>query len=84
MPGLVSTNMTKIKSNLMAPDADTYVQAAMRTIGYANHTNGYLPHALMQLFINSIQYFAPAVANNLIINNMEQTRSRALRKAKSE
>jgi len=84
LPGFVATNMTRMKSSLMVPDADTYAEAALRTIGYARHTSGYFPHALMQLGINTFHALAPEYVNGYLLRNMEKTRARALRKAKNQ
>ena len=82
--GFVATNMTKIKRGTwMAPTPDKYVAAAIRTLGYAKHTTGYFPHAIMQMVINTMQVIAPEYTNGVVLKHMEQTRARALRKPKS-
>lgn len=84
LPGFVATNMTRMKSSLMVPDADMYAQAALRTIGYARHTTGYFPHAVMQLGINTVHSLAPEYANGVVLKNMEKAKARAVRKAKTQ
>jgi len=84
LPGFVATNMTRMKSSLMVPDADTYAEAALRTIGYARHTTGYFPHAVMQLGINTVHSLAPEFSNGVVLNNMEKARARASRKSKTQ
>lgn len=76
--------MTRMKSNWMTPNADKYAEAAVRTIGYARHTTGYFPHAIMQLIINSMHYLFPHYSNNFILKNMEKTRAKALKKSMKE
>lgn len=49
MPACVVTKMTKLTdTNIFAPDSDRYVAAALKTIGYATHSTGYLPHGIQQ------------------------------------
>lgn len=84
LPGFVSTNMSRMKPNLMTPNADTYAKAALRTVGYARHTTGYLPHAVMQLVINTLHYISPEYSNNMVLQNMEKTRAKAQRKLKGQ
>lgn len=68
----------------MAPTADKYAAAALRTIGYTRHTTGYFPHAIMQLFINTMHYLVPNYANNMVLKSMEKTRAKAMKKANSQ
>lgn len=85
LPGFVATNMSKIrKATWMAPSAETYVRAALRTVGIARHTTGYYPHALMQLGINTVQALLPETANRLVLKQMEGLRAKALRKSEKE
>lgn len=73
-----------MRASFMAPSADKYAQAAIRTIGYARHTTGYFPHALMQVFINTLHAIVPDFSNNMILRNMEKIREKALRRLKSK
>uniref|UniRef100_A0A0N4Z8F7 Uncharacterized protein n=1 Tax=Parastrongyloides trichosuri TaxID=131310 RepID=A0A0N4Z8F7_PARTI len=45
-PLLVCTNMTNADKNFFAPDAEEYVQSAIKTIGCTNQTTGYLSHQI--------------------------------------
>lgn len=84
LPGFVATNMTKLKrTNLFKPTAETFVQAAILTIGYSSHTTGYLPHAIMQLFINTVHAIIPETSNRLILKEMEGIRKKVLKRTKS-
>jgi len=81
LPGFVATNMSKIrKPTWMAPSADRYVASALKTIGISRHTTGYYPHAIMQLFINTVHAIFPETANRIILSQMEALRAKALRK----
>lgn len=82
LPGLVATNMSKIKKpTWMAPSADNYVSAAMRTVGIAGHTCGYYPHALLKLVIDTTNAICPSMARKTVLKTMENIKARALRKS---
>lgn len=84
LPGFVATNMTRLKkSTLLAPNADQYVAAALRTLGHAKATTGYFPHALMQLFINTMYSLVPRFTSKLVLKQMEVLRAKALKRIKS-
>lgn len=80
LPGFVVTNMTKLKrTSLLAPSSDKYATAALRTVGYAKHTTGYLPHAFMQLVINTLHTYLPEITNNITLDSMKKIRSKSLK-----
>lgn len=80
LPGFVVTNMTKLKrSTLLAPTSDQYVDSALKTIGYAKHTNGYFPHALMQLFLTTLWAYLPDLTNKLHLNGMLKIKQKSLK-----
>ncbi|XP_065365153.1 very-long-chain 3-oxoacyl-CoA reductase [Calliphora vicina] len=80
-PGFVATNMTKIrKTSTFAPSADTYVESALKTLGLAERTAGYLPHTLMQVALSAIScIFCEQFASQLVFRQLLNTRKRALR-----
>uniref|UniRef100_A0A0N4Z8F6 Estradiol 17-beta-dehydrogenase 12 n=1 Tax=Parastrongyloides trichosuri TaxID=131310 RepID=A0A0N4Z8F6_PARTI len=46
-PGLVCTKLSKVDTpGIFAPTAEKFVRSAIRTIGRADNTTGYLPHEL--------------------------------------
>lgn len=81
-PGFVATNMSKIrKPSAFAPSADTYVENALKTLGIAERTAGYLPHTLMQSAINLIScIFCEQFASQLVFRQLLNTRKCALRR----
>lgn len=81
-PGFVATNMTKIrKTSTFAPSADTYVSEALKTLGIAERTAGYLPHTLMQTALNFIScVFCEQFASQLVFRQLLNTRKCALRR----
>lgn len=85
LPGFVATNMTGMKrTSFLAPSADSYVESALKTLGHARHTNGYLPHALMRLAINTMHTIIPDYTNKTTLKQMESFRKKALKRAKVE
>ncbi|XP_004708369.1 very-long-chain 3-oxoacyl-CoA reductase [Echinops telfairi] len=80
LPYFVATKLSKIrKPTLDKPSSDTYVKAAIRTIGFQSRTNGYPIHSLMNVFISllpSWMYF------KIIMNINKATRAHYLKKAK--
>lgn len=81
-PGFVATNMTKIrKAHTFAPSADTYVESALKTLGIAERTPGYLPHTLVVSALNLISCIScEQFTSQLVLRQMFSTRKRALRK----
>lgn len=72
--------MTKLKrSSMLAPSSDKYAASALRTLGYARHTTGFLPHALMQLVINTLHTYLPELTNSMTLNSMKKIRSKSLK-----
>lgn len=81
LPGFVVSNMTRIKRpTWITPSADVFVASAIRTIGIARHTTGYYPHAIMRLVIDSMNALFPDLANKLVLRQMDNIRTRKLRK----
>jgi len=80
-PGFVATNMTKIrKASMFAPSADAYVNSALKTVGIAEQTAGYIPHTLMQVAIKAIACITcEFYARELVLKSLLQTRNKALR-----
>ncbi|TMW49558.1 hypothetical protein DOY81_005346 [Sarcophaga bullata] len=81
-PGFVATNMSKIrKTTMFIPSSDTYVASAIKTLGIAERTPGYLPHTLMLTAVNIISaIFCEQFASQLVFKQLFNTRKRALRK----
>lgn len=81
LPGPVATNMSKIKKpTWMAPSAKKFVSSAIKTLGVADHTTGYYPHSILQLAINTIDFFSPSYARSISLKTIENIRNRALKR----
>ncbi|XP_005522462.1 PREDICTED: very-long-chain 3-oxoacyl-CoA reductase [Pseudopodoces humilis] len=82
LPYYVATKMSKIrKPTFDKPSPETYVRAALGTVGLQSRTNGYLPHALMGWFMSLLP---TSTAINLIIKNNKQIRARYFKKMKEK
>lgn len=81
LPGFVATNMTKMKKgSWMAPLPTTFVNSALRTVGFAQHTTGYLPHAVLQFSAQLCRYIAPSISRSLTLKTMLNVRSRQIKR----
>lgn len=75
IPAFVSTKMTKITdTNIFVPDADRYVASALKTIGYATHSTGYLPHGIQQKIIQILFAYLPFFKSFVIVSVMRYCR----------
>ncbi|NWR57287.1 DHB12 reductase, partial [Bucorvus abyssinicus] len=82
LPYYVATKMSKIrKPTFDKPSPETYVRAALGTVGLQSQTNGCLPHALMG-WISSLLP-TPTVINSVMKIN-KQVRARYLKKMKEK
>ncbi|NXE22650.1 DHB12 reductase, partial [Ardeotis kori] len=82
LPYYVATKMSKIrKPTFDKPSPETYVRAALGTVGLQSQTNGCLPHALMGWIFSLLP--TPAVINLLMKTN-KQIRARYLKKMKEK
>ncbi len=51
--------MKSVKPGLMIPSPDTFVKSAIKTVGFADETNGYWFHTIEVVFLNFFDYLAP-------------------------
>ncbi|XP_064308383.1 very-long-chain 3-oxoacyl-CoA reductase [Phalacrocorax carbo] len=82
LPYYVATKMSKIrKPTFDKPSPETYVKAALGTVGLQSQTNGCLPHALMGWIFSLLP--TPAVIN-IVMKTNKQIRARYLKKMKEK
>ncbi|XP_030307793.1 LOW QUALITY PROTEIN: very-long-chain 3-oxoacyl-CoA reductase [Calypte anna] len=82
LPYYVVTKLSKIrKATFDKPTPETYVRAALGTVGLQSQTNGCLPHALMAWIFSLLP--TPSVINFLMKTN-KQIRARYLKKMKEK
>lgn len=58
-PGLIATNMTKLRKTFFRPDPDTFAAASIKSIGYSTHSVGFLPQAVQQLLLQMVLEYFP-------------------------
>ncbi|NWI08347.1 DHB12 reductase, partial [Crypturellus soui] len=82
LPYFVATKLSKIrKPTFDKPSPETYVRAAIGTVGLQTQTNGCLPHALMGWVFSLLPL--PA-AMSLLMRSNKQLRARYLKKMKEK
>ncbi|KAM6394499.1 LOW QUALITY PROTEIN: very-long-chain 3-oxoacyl-CoA reductase [Pluvialis apricaria] len=82
LPYYVATKMSKIrKPTFSKPSPETYVRAALGTVGLQSQTNGCLPHALMGWVFSLLP---TPTAINLLMKTNKQIRARYLKKMKEK
>ncbi|NXX45668.1 DHB12 reductase, partial [Tricholaema leucomelas] len=82
LPYYVATKMSKIrKPTFDKPSPETYVRAALGTVGLQTQTNGCLPHALMGWFFSLLP---SPTAINLLMKTNKQIRAHYLKKMKEK
>ncbi|XP_032646299.1 very-long-chain 3-oxoacyl-CoA reductase isoform X2 [Chelonoidis abingdonii] len=80
LPYFVATKMSKIrKPTFDKPSPETYVRAALGTIGLQSQTNGCLPHAILGWILSLLPTSAVI---NLTMQKHKQLRARYLKKVK--
>lgn len=50
----------------MTPTPSQYVESALRYVGYARHTSGYLPHSLIVKITELLNFIAPSFTEGLL------------------
>ncbi|KIH49885.1 hypothetical protein ANCDUO_20040 [Ancylostoma duodenale] len=82
-PMMVATKMSKVrKTSFFTPSAESFAASAVRSIGLANETSGYLSH---QIQVEVMNFIPSAIINTLLTKFSAATRQAALRKkAKSQ
>lgn len=69
-PGPVETNMWTVDGEKwIKPNAEMYVESALRSVGMGTHTMGYYSHALLQLVARLGQFFLPYVYEKFVLFN---------------
>lgn len=81
LPGFVATNMTKMKKgSFMAPLPKQFVESALATVGFAGHTTGFLPHAILQFSAQLLDFIAPSLSRGVTLKTMGNVRKRQIKK----
>ncbi|XP_019332441.1 very-long-chain 3-oxoacyl-CoA reductase isoform X2 [Alligator mississippiensis] len=81
LPYFVATKMARIrKPTFDKPSPETYVKAALGTVGLQSRTNGCLPHAIMGWFTS---LFPTSTVVNFTMSHNKKVRARFLKKVKA-
>jgi len=81
-PFFVTTKLSKIRrSSLFIPTPDTFVSAALKTVGKSASTYGYLPHAIQGLLYHSLP---DAVYAYFSMSQMKAVRKKALKRKQAK
>ncbi|NXC71681.1 DHB12 reductase, partial [Anhinga anhinga] len=82
LPYFVATKMSKVrKPTFDKPSPETFVRAALGTVGLQSQTNGCLPHALIGWFFSLLP---TSVVSNLIMKRNKKIRARYLKRMKEK
>ena len=82
MPGLVVSNMSKIrKSSMMVPSPEIFVKSALARLGVDDRTCGYWFHDIMML---AVETFPRSVIANYAYDHSQVIKKAALRKIERE
>ncbi|XP_009645905.1 very-long-chain 3-oxoacyl-CoA reductase [Egretta garzetta] len=82
LPSYVATKMAKIrKPTFSTPSPETYVRAALGTVGLKSRTNGYLVH---ELLIWLLSFLPTSVVVNISLKRHKEMRSRYMKKLKKK
>lgn len=68
-----------VGAKIITPTASDYVDSALRYVGYARHTSGFLAHSLLALTIRLLNFIAPSSAEALFKNMMLAARDEAIK-----
>ena len=83
IPGLVVTNMTKLKkSTILSPTPKDFVQSAVKTIGIDTVTTGYYTHTIQLKLIQILDFLLPNVTSTMILKVMKSLKQKNLKKIK--
>uniref|UniRef100_UPI00398F49F7 very-long-chain 3-oxoacyl-CoA reductase-A-like isoform X1 n=1 Tax=Pristiophorus japonicus TaxID=55135 RepID=UPI00398F49F7 len=83
LPFFVATKLSKIrKPTLDKPSPETYVKAALNTVGLQTQTNGYLPHAILGWITTSLLPVSLVIKQSMKMN--QGLRARHLKKLKEK
>lgn len=64
----------------MTPTPSIYVESALRSVGYAKHTCGYLPHSLRMTIVQFVNFIAPSFAEGFFKEKMVGLRDMLIEK----
>lgn len=79
-PGPVLTKMQFVDEILLiTPSAKTYVESALRTIGFATQSSGYVIHAILQSYGQLLNFISPWLAQTSTMKIMQVIRDKRIK-----
>lgn len=76
---LLATNMNKKEGGTFAvATASQYAESALSYVGYARHTTGFLPHSLLVITAQFVNFISPSFVEALVKRQMFATRDRVI------
>lgn len=78
-PGFVATKMTRMKSWLLAPSPQKFVESALSTVGFTDATTGYLPHFSLIFASQLLNFIMPSVPRFITLKVLEFVRKHEIK-----
>jgi len=72
----------QVATNLITPSSSEYVESALRTVGFAGRTHGFLAHSILAAFVQFGAFLFPAYVGQAIIEQNNAFRDKVFRKQK--
>jgi len=55
-----------IATDLMTPSSSEYVESALRTVGFAGRTHGFLPHSILAALLQFTAFLSPSFIEKVL------------------
>lgn len=69
--------MTKMNvDSFLTPSPKKYVESALRYVGYARHTTGFLPHSVMQFIVQFLSFVSPSFGDRFMMKRVRTARDK--------
>ncbi|XP_038107347.1 very-long-chain 3-oxoacyl-CoA reductase [Culex quinquefasciatus] len=67
-PGFVATKLSKFsRTNMVVCTPETYVTSALAMVGFARHSTGYFPHAVLLFCVNLLNFLSPSLCQFIFL-----------------
>lgn len=77
----LATNMNKKEGGTFTvPTASQYVESTLSYVGYARQTTGFLPHSLLAITAQLMNFIAPSFVEGLVKKEMLAVREKAIKR----
>jgi len=72
----------QVATDLMTPSSSDYVESALRTVGFAGRTHGFLAHSILAALLQFAAFLFPAYIGQAMIKRNDAFRDKVFRKQK--